>query len=401
MGFRSRSSRLFAACAGLAFLSGPPTVQSAEYHLIPALSISEIYNDNVFGSGTVKTADWISTPEPSLGLSITGAEHKQLFSYSMPFEFFWKRSELNTISYLGSYKADFQADPRLLLTFSQRTSYSPEIATSIFPEASTQPETFRKKSLRNATEFGPRLKWTERTDVAALSRVFFQKFNGATPVPGAFTATNTFQAGETVSVEHRLSERDTLLSGVSYDHFWFEGESNATSIGPELGWNRKWFSSFETRTAAGLLEAWQGGGSSLSVTGSGSAFYKLVPWDVHVLYTRGLVGTPLSGGAVSADTVSLGSTYSFRDVGSFGLGGGYFRTGLGSSVGGHLSGVFGDALFVMRLSRWITASASYEYRVQYGEPSTPTSIGADFTRNRAVITLSVSPPVVEEAPKRL
>ncbi len=394
---RLKSRLLYGACVGLAIFQAP-LLSAAEYHLVPAIAVSEIRNDNVLGVSDPKISDWITVPTPSIAFSVTGNSQQQTFNYSMPFEFFWKRTDLNSISYLGDYKGDFRPDPRLLLSLVQRLTYSPEIASSIFPETSTEPQLFRTKTLRNATEFTPRVQWTERTDVLVSTQFLFQKFKERDLVlTNTFKATNTFQASESVAVEHRLSEQDALLPGISFDHFWFEGDSNATTLGVDLGWNRKWTPWIETRAAAGLLETWQGGGNWLGWTGSASAFYVKAPWETNLAYARKVTGTPASGSAVTEDSVSLGGKYSFLEAWSFGIDGGYFRATSveESSNGGNWNGVFGGASFVMQVSRWVSATASYEYRTQTGPPST----GTDFTRNLATLTLSVIPPVLE-APRK-
>ena len=88
---------------------------------IPAISVNETYDDNIYLTRTDKTSDFITAVTPSLALNILSQHTKLGVSYAPSFVWYADYSENNTTRHLANAKWDQQLSQ--YLSFNLTDSY--------------------------------------------------------------------------------------------------------------------------------------------------------------------------------------------------------------------------------------------------------------------------------------
>ena len=370
-----------------------PPSGAVELLIEPSVGISQAYDDNVFGTTAGQKKDTITSVEPTISLNLKSSTFRQTLSYSAVLEHYWRTQQEDATSHLGSYRAVWEADPRVTLDVQERLSYAPFTSTEIFPEGAAEPQFTRIRRLRNATDVTPRFALTERTALRFQSEFFVQNYYQTASAAASNPANaESKEFSELVSVDHRLSLRDTLSPQVSFNRYWFRQLPDATSVGADFSWERRWTEDLSTTLAAGALETLQGGGlgHTTNFVGAASGTYRLKPWNFRIGYLRDVSAGSGFGRALIQDTVTAGVDVTPTEGWSLHVDQGYFHSAsMGSGTGVHLNGFFVASGITYAFPKWVALSMSYNYRIQDAQGG----IGSNFQRNLAYMTLGIIPPV--------
>ena len=111
-----------AAIAVLLALAGSPTVAWAQagWYVTPTLTLTQEYDDNVFGSSSNKKSDFISRATPGVTAGYQSTPFTILGSYAFDAEYFADLSDLTDVGHRqrGELEIRYRPDPRLTLSFS-------------------------------------------------------------------------------------------------------------------------------------------------------------------------------------------------------------------------------------------------------------------------------------------
>ena len=91
-------------CFLLILLFGFSPMAFAEYHFdfTPSISVSEVYDDNIYLSSTNEKSDYITTVTPGISLNILSEKNHLELSYSPGFVWYGKEDQNDTVRHSGS-----------------------------------------------------------------------------------------------------------------------------------------------------------------------------------------------------------------------------------------------------------------------------------------------------------
>ncbi|MFH1263185.1 MAG: hypothetical protein V1495_07070 [Pseudomonadota bacterium] len=366
---------------------GAPNVPPQGFQFIPSLAITETYDDNALGTQSGESVDSAMILEPSVQFLNTSDRSNQELDYTLSYEKFWGGTLRRSFSHQGRYRGLFDVSPRVTLTVEQRISYSPLISLLYSPDLNTTPQFVRLKTFRNATEFSPMVRLSERSNLE-LKGAFYLTLSREAQM-FATTPVNTrpiYQAKGGMTLVHRLNERDSIRPSLTTDYFWFPGSNDVVNLSANVGWSRRWNPSLETVLGGGILETVpRGGGDSLTnLAGKVSASYREDPWEFHMTYARS--SSTLAGFSATfiQDTVTAGTSVLFAQTWVFRLDPAYSRS-VSAETGAVLAGLFVDTGIQGMIRPGLQLSIHYRYRVQGSD--NPAWEG--YTRNLAAATLNI------------
>jgi len=91
----------FLTLASISFSYGVSYAQTS-YEMIPSISASATYNDNINLSNTNETSDYISTLSPSISLNMLSERNNLNFQYAPTFVWYENEDQNNTVRHLGN-----------------------------------------------------------------------------------------------------------------------------------------------------------------------------------------------------------------------------------------------------------------------------------------------------------
>ena len=180
------------------------------------------------------------------------------------------------------------------------------------------------------------------TDAQTANAGLTRRLNARSSLSGQYSFTDFSYPGNNSVSTQELSNFITNAAFFGYQREWNRRITTNVSVGPE------WLASSNNAVVP----------SSTSVAANATASDQFRFGSATLSYSRGVSG---GGGyllGAETDTVSAGFAREFERKLSINLTGGYLRTsGLGDE--GSIDGKYGAAMATLRLSRYITAFASY------------------------------------------
>ncbi len=366
----------------LLLLAGPrPAAAQGRWVFTPSLSLAELYDDNIFGTGG-KTDDFITQITPGLALAYEGDWLTLRASVSATGEIYAENSELDNFGENrdGVFTLGYRPDERLTLRLAGRYARTNDPSTFVILAAPVVPTVVAGTSAAPTADAAvvptvgiTRRETSQYTFLAGgdyrldprWSLTAGYAFALVDEEEGTDSRSHTGSAG----TRYELTRFDQLsLDGrVAY----FDGEDDTdTAVTGLLGWNRQWAPDLRTRLGAGprVTDGVWGGAADASLT-----YLPARAWSVVLSYS---LGTGLAVGEEGAQNVSaLGASVGYqatRDL-RFGVGGSWVRTWAiddgGGAPGDETENTYGLSAFAAyQLTTWLSAQLSYRFTVEEPAP---------------------------------
>ncbi|TLY43421.1 MAG: hypothetical protein E6K59_07050 [Nitrospirae bacterium] len=209
----------------------PPTVAPAQtgYYLTPALSVTEVYDDNVFYTPSPRTQDFLTRIRPGLKAGYQSAPLTVEGGYAFDSEIYSRHSELTDAQVRQQGSIELKATPIQVLTLSLPVSYF-------------QTRTPTELNLQTGLAVG-----RVRAERYTANPAFTYRYDPLTTAKGDYTYAKDLLAGGITIDSHilnlaldiRLSLRDTVGPGYVGRRFEFSGFPSLTSHAFTLGWSHE------------------------------------------------------------------------------------------------------------------------------------------------------------------
>jgi hypothetical protein len=278
-------------------LLAPPT-HRGPVTLIPSISVSEEYNDNLLLNNQNRQWDLITGFSPAITLFVNRPSYELQGGYTFTAEVYGRESRLNNAFDHQSFVASgvYRAAPGLTLTASD--SFALDRNTSRV--AAQGFATGRQESWSNT--FAPGMTWemTPRNSLNLGATYLLQRFKEA----GRDSDTYGLQS----RLDHTFTRRLTGNIGYGFTYLDLHGQEDSTTHTPTLG-----FSYDLTRTLRGSISGGPaitqlGSETSVSAAGTASLVRDLRFGSASVQYTRTVSAAGGFGG--TTDTQSASGTLS-------------------------------------------------------------------------------------------
>ena len=248
MTMRMRSTGLL-VCSILGLWIGPPcAVAQGPWIFTPSLYVSEVYTDNVFGTSSNTTSDFITRITPGIGLTYQGPRLNFSGNYSVTGEIYADNSDLNNFgdNQQGTLTLLYRVDPSLTLTLAGYYAKTNDLTV-----LSGQPATPGVTVL--PTSGAGRTETSSYTASASADYQFDAQWSGTAgytfaavdPESGPLSTSHTGSLG----LKYQLTQLDRLLAIATGSVF--EDGGTTTSYGGTLGWTRQWSPQLTTTIGAG------------------------------------------------------------------------------------------------------------------------------------------------------
>jgi|SRR5687768_9004628 hypothetical protein len=321
-------------CAAmLSFAAIAPSVYG-QTRIIPALSIAERYDTNVYFIGTgQQLEDFVTTVAPQLKMShegrlITGTAHVTVTG-----EAFMRNPGLNYVATNFAVSAVLDrltgmVDKRWKMAVDNYFTYTPQPPAFFAPlpagagpgsaVAPTAPENFirgiqavRANSLINVFGVTSGYELSPMTSLAGSIRHQYMRFGTAfAPTPGQGFFTTTF-TNLTAGPRFRISPRDTVSGNAQYSRMSFsQGDafsSSFTLMGGTAGWERTWNPKLSTSFTGGATVFT--GSSSLQYLASGSVTWSERNTNFILGYSRSIFPSFFAGAVPLLSQVVTGTVF--------------------------------------------------------------------------------------------
>ncbi len=356
----------------LASAQGPWTVTLS-------LNLSEAYTDNVFGTSSNTTSDFITQITPGISLLHQGPRLYFSGSYSVTGEIYADNSDLNNFgeNQQGTISLSYRVDPKLTLALSGYYAKTNDLSSllgqpapvgvTVLPTSGIERTESSSYTVTASAEYQFDAKWTGG---AAYT------FAAVDQELGPLSTSHTGSLG----LKYQLTPLDRLLAAAAYSIF--EDDDTTTSYGGTLGWSRQWTPQLSTAIGAGpqVTDGTMRGQANASVN------YQ-VTRELSALLTYSY-GTGLVVGQVGPSTVSAlaGSLIyqPLRDLQLTAYGSWTWSSDLEGSSTNAVNTYALNLTASYRLTDWLSAILKYEFTYDDGgvDPSTQ--------ENRVTIGLTAS-----------
>jgi len=209
----------------------PPTAAPAQtgYYLTPSLSVAEVYDDNVFFAPSSREHDFLTRISPGLQAGYQSTPLTVTGGYSFDSEIYRRHPELTTAQMRQRGSIDVKASPNPVLTLSGSVAYF---------------QTKTPVELNLETGLAARRVLAERY---TANPAFTYRYDALTTAKGDYTYAKDLLAGgvtidshiENLTLDRRLTPRDTVGPGYIGRQFAFAGFPALSSHAATLGWSHE------------------------------------------------------------------------------------------------------------------------------------------------------------------
>jgi hypothetical protein len=276
-------------------LLAPPGVRGP-FTLLPAIAVSEEYNDNLSLDNQNKQWDFITSLSPALMLLANSPTFQAAAGYSFTAELYARDKSLNNTfahhHFIGS--AVYAATQRLKLSVSDEFVLN---RTPNFISAHGY-TTGQQDSWTNI--FTPGLGWqmTQRTFLTLSGSYSVQRFTGE----GSGSDSDTYYIQS--SLDYAISPRFRAVLGYNFTYLDLKGEGDSTSHNPNFGFSYRVTPLLTAIITGGPAITLIGGDTSITPAGTASLVYRLRYGSASVQYTRSVTVAGGFGGTNDTQTVS-------------------------------------------------------------------------------------------------
>ena len=276
-------------------LLATPT-QRSPVVVVPSISVSEEYNDNIFLDNTIKQSDFITGFSPALSLIVNQPWWELKAGYSFTAEIYAKESRFNDALsrqyFVGS--ALFRPTQGLILTLSD--SFANDRSTNVTAQVSTG----RQESWSNTFAPGLTYQMTPRASLSLGASYTVLRFLGQ----GSGLDSDNY--GFLSNVGYAFTPRLSGFIGYNFNYIDLEVGDNSQTHNPALGFGYQVTPTLSVTLSGGPAITLIAGDTFVTPAGT-VAITQLFRWgSIGLQYTRGV--TPAGGFGGSSDTQSVSAT---------------------------------------------------------------------------------------------
>jgi len=344
-----------------------PAWAQAGWYVIPSFQVTEVFDDNIFGTPSGQRSDFISRFTPGLQAGYRSAPLTLLANAAFDAEVFANTPEQNDATSSKRAGMNLKYLPIRPLTLGLDVTYTETRTLNTLAQSLT----LTPDIPANTLEFGRR----QATALSAASSVAYQ-FTPVTSGTAGYSYTHTSLEGESTNSVHQpslgLSHRFTPLDTGSFDYrlsVFEDSTSSTTTIthAATLGWTRP----LTPQTTVSLKAGPRFSGGTVSPEVSGFLGHEFKVFDqrarASLSYSRSEGVVVGQAGTVQAQSVT--GSIGFEPLRSLQVSLGGSLTKLSGSTGSNSTvsdtttyGVTVDASYP--ILRWLAARASYRYSLQ-------------------------------------
>jgi len=353
-----------------------PTASPAQtgYYLTPSLSVAEVYDDNLFYTPSPRTQDFFTRTSPGLKAGYQSAPLTVEGSYTFDSEIYKQHKELTTPLVRQRGSIELKATPDQVLTLS--------VPVSFF-----QTRTPTELNLQTGLAVG-----RVRAERYTTNPAFTYRYNPLTTAKGDYTYSKDLLAGGitidshivNLTLDSRLSPRDTVGPGYIGRRFEFSGFPAVTSHAFTLGWSHD-LTPLTTFTLRGGPRLTEGTVDRLPEA-SASISHKLKRGQLSLSYVSTL--TPVFGltTALTAQSITAAATTELLPKLQLSAAPAFYK----------ISEPFKATVYAMnleasyQLTKTLALQASYLFYIQQGSSSGQRAV--EILHNVFLIRLTVTYP---------
>jgi len=353
-----------------------PTASPAQtgYYLTPSLSVAEVYDDNLFYTPSPRTQDFFTRTSPGLKAGYQSAPLTVEGSYTFDSEIYKQHKELTTPLVRQRGSIELKATPDQVLTLS--------VPVSFF-----QTRTPTELNLQTGLAVG-----RVRAERYTTNPAFSYRYNPLTTAKGDYTYSKDLLAGGitidshivNLTLDSRLSPRDTVGPGYIGRRFEFSGFPAVTSHAFTLGWSHD-LTPLTTFTLRGGPRLTEGTVDRLPEA-SASISHKLKRGQLSLSYVSTL--TPVFGltTALTAQSITAAATTELLPKLQLSAAPAFYK----------ISEPFKATVYAMnleasyQLTKTLALQASYLFYIQQGSSSGQRAV--EILHNVFLIRLTVTYP---------
>ena len=344
-----------------------------------SLNVSEVYTDNVFGTSSNTTSDFITQFIPGISLLHQGPRLMFSGNYSVTGEIYADNSDLDNLgeNQRGSLSLSYRVDPQLTLSLSAYYARTNDLSTLLAQPVPTGVTVL-------PTSGTGRTETSEYTATASVDYQFTTQwlgnatyvFSAVDPESGSLSTAHRGILG----VTYQLTQRDRLSASAAAGVF--ESEDTDTTYGGTLGWTRQWTPQLTTAIAAGP-EVTNGDVGARATALVAYQLTRELNAQLTYFYGTGLVVGDVGPSTISALTGLL-NYQPLRDLRLTALGSWTRSSDLESSSASAANTYAVSLAAAYRLTDWLSATLSYAYSYDDGGGS------GSVQENRVTLGLTAS-----------
>ena len=385
---------------------------SAGWYLIPTFRLTESYDDNIFGTSTNRTSDFITRFTPGLQTGYRSEPLTVLLSGNFESDVFAKNPDLNDAVSAWHVGMSSQYLPIRPLRLNFGVDYTETESLPTLTQNLASLNLANPLNPANTVQTG-----RQKTTLLSVTPNATYQFTPLTSGTAAFSYTDsTFQQGATntvytgqLAVSHQFTQRDTGTLTYIVSSFQSNGQSFQTggTTGPTselsntvtIGWAHQ----FSPRTTISLAGGprFSEGSVSPAVNALATHQFRLFDWPANAslgyTYSQGfIIGEP---GSVNTQSVTGSVGVQPLRALQVGLGTGWSKF-TGTNTNTTSSAVQDTTTYSISLTasyqilRWLSALASYSfsYQEQNGNSSSTSTTG-NIPHNVVTFGIEVAYPV--------
>jgi hypothetical protein len=362
------------------FLSAKAT-SAFEYTIVPSLSLTEEYNDNIFLDSSDKVDDFITYITPSLNLSMRSANSELAFGYSTSLSFYNSHSYLN-----GQPAHNFNAGSSFRL--SERLS---------FTLSDTYVMSSETRDIRAISDTGPLTGRRKLTYNNISGNIFYKLGGNLTYTLGASYLYSKYEEPDettskiysgTMGLTYRHSESTALSASAIYTQYDYKTESDAKGQNYTFGCTYVLTPTVTIGFTGGvsITKIEDTGESETGYIGGVNITKRLERGQASLSYEQRIINGIETETPVKSQILSLSLSRPFTNK---------FAASLSTSYGNYKSietnetdtdeMTFTTSL-TYRLRPWATLALSYNYVKSYDKKDDANA----YDNNRVLLTLNLS-----------
>jgi len=363
--------------------------------LLPSVTISEEYNDNILLNNRDKRWDFITGITPAINVILESRTYRLSAGYNFTAEFYARDQSQNSAFNHQNFLLDalWRVSERLTLTASDTFNATTD-TNLVGPEGVS---TGRNRSWGNNLAAGASYRFDERTSVHGGASYGLQRFESKD-----LDASDVYRAD--IGLDRTLTRQLTGTVAYQFGSFDIEGEPHVTTHTPRLGFSWQLSPTITVAASAGPSFEMRDNGAD-RITPAVTASYTQRMWFGGIslafdrqIGTAGGLGGPTdnttAGGTIDVTTLMRGLTVSFGPRYSWVKSADNDRIDIATFT------VPLQATY--RITAWMAAVARYQFFRQRTDSEVRDSAGnliaADADQNRLFVGLQFGYPITFDRP---
>ena len=283
-----------------------PPAQRGPLTLMPSISVSEEYNDNVLLDNRNRESDFITNFSPAIRLYVNRPSYQLNAGYSFSAAIYAEGTLPNEAfqsqNLIGS--GSWQVTRGLTLSASESLAYNRSATNLVAVQGFS---TGQQESLSNT--FSPSISW----QITPLDTLSFGAIYGVLRFLGGGTGADSDTYGINTSLSHVFTQRLTGNIGYGFTYLHFPecvavgqrciDQSDSSTHSPTIGFNYQLTRTLSTTINGGAAVTQRGGRTDVSPAGAASLIQRLSFGSASLNYNQGVSVAGGFGG--SNDTLSV------------------------------------------------------------------------------------------------